>query len=73
MNEVYNIQEYIPASMAIGDDERGNALLYAIGSNGFGIYLVSFGNLDVNEMVYIADSLESFFIRNEGVRVFTSM
>jgi len=60
MNEAYHIQQYIPDSLAIGDDECGNALLYTEGNYGFGVYIVSFGNLGIDEMVYIADSLETF-------------
>ena len=38
MNEAYNIQQYISKSLAIGDDECCNALLYANGHNGFGLF-----------------------------------
>ena len=31
MNEAYHIQKYIPNSLAIGDDECGNVVLYANG------------------------------------------
>lgn len=73
MNDAYHIQKYIPDSLAIGDDECSNAVLYANGNNGFGVYLVSFGNLDVDEMVYIADSLEAFFVNEEGVDIFNNV
>lgn len=70
MNEDYHIQKYIPNSLAIGDDECSNAILYSNGNNGFGVYIVSFGDLGVDEMVYIADSLEDFFVNEVGVDVF---
>ena len=70
MNSAYHIQKYIPNSLAIGDDECSNAVLYANGNNGFGVYMVSFGDLDANEMVYIADSLESFFVNDVGIDIF---
>lgn len=70
MNEAYHIQKYIPNSLAIGDDECGNVVLYANGNNGFGVYIVSFGDLDVDDMIYIADSLENFFVNEEGVGIF---
>ena len=56
MNSAYHIQKYISDSLAIGDDECSNAVIYANGNNGFGVYMVSFGDLDANEMVYIANS-----------------
>lgn len=73
MNSAYHIQKYIPDSLAIGDDECSNAVLYANGSNGFGIYMVSFGDLDVNEMVYIADSLEAFFVKEKGIDIYNNV
>lgn len=73
MNDAYHIQKYIPNSLAIGDDECSNAVLYANGNNGFGVYMVSFGDLGVDEMVYIADSLESFFVKEKGVDTFNNV
>lgn len=73
MNEEYHIQKYIPDSLAIGDDECSNAVLYANGNNGFGVYMVSFSDLDVDEMIYIADSLEAFFVNEEGIDVFNNV
>ena len=32
-------EKYIPDSLAIGDDECSNAVLYANGTNGFGVYM----------------------------------
>lgn len=73
MNDAYHIQQYIPESLAIGDDECSNALLYARGNRGFGVYIVSFGNLGIDEMVYIADSLEAFFVNKEGMHIFNNV
>ena len=73
MNSAHHIQKYIPDSLAIGDDECSNAVLYANGSNGFGIYMVSFGDLDVNEMVYIADSLEAFFVKEKVIDIYNNV
>lgn len=67
MNEVYFIQKYIPSSLAIGDDEEGNAILYAKGKNGFGLYAVAFNDLDVNEMTFISESLKDLLILAKGV------
>ena len=73
MNESYYIQKYIPNSLAIGDDECSNAILYANGKKGFGVYIVSFGDLDSDEMVYIADSLEAFFVNEEGIEIYNNV
>ena len=73
MNDAYHIQQYIPESLAIGDDECSNALLYARGNKGFGVYIVSFGDLGVDEMVFIADSLETFFVNGEGIDIFNNI
>ena len=73
MNAAYHIQKYIPDSLAIGDDECSNAVLYANGNNGFGVYMVSFGDLGVDEMVYIADSLEAFFVNGDGIDIFNNV
>lgn len=72
MNDAYNIQKYIPNSLAIGDDECSNAILYTYGKKGFGLYMVAFNDLDTNELIYISHSLESFFINGEGVDIFNN-
>ena len=73
MNDAYHIQKYIPNSLAIGDDECSNAVLYANGNNGFGVYMVSFGDLSIDEIVYIADSLEAFLVNEEGIDIFNNI
>ncbi|WP_054950748.1 hypothetical protein [Numidum massiliense] len=67
MNKAYNIQEFIPESLAIGDDEGGGVLMYLNGSRGFGLYITDFGNLDVDDAVMIAPNLHSLFVENIGV------
>lgn len=69
MNESYNIQTYIPESLAFADDEGGNTLIYTVGQKGFGIYLVAFNDLDINELQYVAKSVSDLFINGEGVDV----
>ena len=68
MNEAYHIQKYIPRSLAIGDDEGGNALIYATGCEGFGVYAVAFNDLEAEEMKYISDSLASLLVNGKGVQ-----
>lgn len=67
LNEAYFIQKYIPNSLAIGDDEDGNAIIYAEGKNGFGVYAVAFNDLDVDEMIFISESLKEILIFATGI------
>lgn len=73
MNSAYYIQRYIPNSLAIGDDECSNVMLYAYGQKGFGIYIVAFNDLDVNEMIFISNSLKEFFVEGVGTKIFTDI
>ena len=67
MNESYEIQDYIPNSLAVGDDEGGNALIYFEGAEGFGLYIVGFGDLDPEEAVKVASSLNDLLIQDTGI------
>ncbi len=69
MNEAYAIQESIPNSLAIADDEGGNALIYTTGEKGFGLYVIAFNDLDVDELQYVANSLSDLLINNVGINV----
>lgn len=73
MNAAYSVQKYIPNSLAIGDDKCCNVILYASGHEGFGLYMVSLSDLDVDEMVFIANSLEDFFVKGKGLDVFNNI
>ncbi|WGA66941.1 SMI1/KNR4 family protein [Escherichia fergusonii] len=70
MNAAYHIQDYIPHALAIGDDEGGKVIFYAEGKEGFGLYLVGFGNLDLDDALYIAPSLEALLIEGIGAEIF---
>lgn len=73
MNKAYHIQKYIPQSLAIGDDEGGNALIYATGCEGFGVYAVAFNDLEIDEMKYISDSLVSLFVNGKDVQALVNL
>lgn len=45
----------------------------ASGHEGFGVYMVSLSDLDVDEMVFIANSLEDFFVKGKGLDVFNNI
>ncbi|ARC84678.1 hypothetical protein U732_3080 [Clostridium argentinense CDC 2741] len=72
LNEAYNIQKYLPESLAIGDDEGGGALMYLYGNEEFGIYLCRFGDLDIDEAIKISPSLKELLINNVGIDVLTA-
>ncbi|NRD71846.1 SMI1/KNR4 family protein [Shewanella sp. VB17] len=69
MNEEYKVQNYIPDSLAIGDDEGGSALILMTGEQGFGIYKVGFGNLDAEDAEFISESLENLLTKGNGIDV----
>ena len=72
MNDAYEIQQYIPKSLAIGDDGHGNTLIYATGERGFGLYVIAFNDLDIDELQYVAGSLSDLLINNVGIDIITS-
>jgi hypothetical protein len=67
MNEDYHIQEYIPDSLAIGDDEGGSTLIYLNGTEGFGLYITGFGDLDADDAVKLAPNLRDLLVDNVGL------
>ena len=69
MNETYEIQKYIPNSLAIADDEGGNALIYATGAKGFALYITAFNDLDVDELKFVSNSLSDLLVFNQGINV----
>lgn len=71
MNDAYSIQDNIPNSLAIADDEGGNALIYTTGEKGFGIYVIAFNDLDIDELQYVAGSLSELLKDNVGIDVIT--
>lgn len=67
LNEAYNVQEQIPDSLLIGDDEGGSALFYADGHSGFGLYIGRFADLDLETSKFIAGTLTEFLTKGFGV------
>lgn len=67
MNQSHEIQKWIPGSLGFGDDGGGTVLFYATGSNGFGVYAVGFGNLDIEDAIYLSESLESLLVYANGI------
>jgi hypothetical protein len=69
MNKEYQIQSYIPESLAIGDDEGGSALILMTGKQGFGIYKVGFGDLDIEDAEFVSKTLEELLTKGSGVDI----
>ncbi len=67
MNDAYEVQAAIPNSLAVGDDEGGRAFIYMTGSQGFGLYIVGFGALAVEEADFVAPSLKDLLTEGIGV------
>lgn len=72
MNDAYRIQDNIPNSLAIADDEGGNALIYTTGDQGFGLYVIAFNDLDIDELQYVSASLSELLKYNIGIDIVTS-
>lgn len=70
LNEAYQVQRYIPKSLVIGDDGGDIALIYLDGKEGFGLYKIGFGDLDINDAVKISSSLKDLLVNNVGVENF---
>lgn len=70
MNYAYRIQEYIPRSLAIGDDEGGMALVLMEGDAGNGLYMASFANLDANDATFVAPTLGDLLTKGIGWGLF---
>ena len=70
LNAAYHVQEYLPNSLAIGDDGGGGALLYLLGEKGFGLYLCRFADLEVSAARFVAGSLAEFLCGEIGADIF---
>ncbi|WP_317368704.1 SMI1/KNR4 family protein [uncultured Tyzzerella sp.] len=69
MNSAYEIQRYIPNSLAIGDNEEGSAILYVNHNNKFGIYKIDFNDLDIEELSYVSKSLFDLLVNGIGLDI----
>lgn len=70
MDEGYGIRQRIPDAIPIGDDGGGHVLFFATGKRGKGLYHVGYGNLDVDDAIWIADTLGSFLANAKGIETF---
>ena len=65
--EGYEISKFMPGSFPFGDNGGGKILFYDNGNNGYGIYSVGYGNLDIDEAVFISNSLKEILINSDGI------
>lgn len=70
MNAAYCIQDYLPNSLAFGDDEGGTVLVFMTGLEGFGVYLAEFGNLDADDARFVSSSLHGLLLNEQGIHRF---
>ena len=70
MNRAYFIQNWIESSLAIADDGNCNMFIYANGNKGAGLYIVGFGDMDRDDMIFISKTLADFLCNDDGLNVF---
>jgi hypothetical protein len=66
LNEVHDLQSYIPSGVAVGDDEGGATYVLMNGTVGPGLYRTSFADPDPDEAVFIAESLAHLLVDGRG-------
>ena len=66
MTGAYQIPSYIPGAVVVGDS-YGQALIYANGAFGFGVYRVGWGDLDIQNACWIAPTLRAFLFEGVGL------
>lgn len=66
----HDFHRWMPGAIPIGDDGCDKVLFYARGHHGYGLYHVGFGNLDLNDAVWIAPTLEAFLTKATGIETF---
>lgn len=69
MDEGYAIRRRIPDAFPLGDDGGGRILFYASGAGGSGLYCVGYGNLDLNDAIWIAPTLTALLTSASGIEL----
>ena len=70
MDEGYGVRQRIPDAIPIGDDGGGQVLFYAHGGRGYGLYYVGYGNLDRDDAIWIAATLDDLLTNSNGIESF---
>jgi hypothetical protein len=68
LNREYEIQKYLPASLAVGDNEGGKALVI-VGGEQRGLYLVDLGDIDIESATFVAPTLRELLVNGIGIDV----
>ncbi|PQO46658.1 1,3-beta-glucan synthase regulator [Blastopirellula marina] len=70
MDKGYGIRQYMPSAFPIGDDGGGHIIFFAEGKHGYGLYYVGYGDLDLDDAIWIAPDLRTFLVNAEGIDTF---
>ena len=70
MDEGYGIRQRILDAIPIGDDGGGHILFYAHGGQGYGLYHVGYGNLNRDDAIWIAATLDDLLTNATGIESF---
>jgi hypothetical protein len=66
MDEGYAIAAQVPGAIPIGDDGGCQFVYYGQGNKGWGLYCMDYGDIDPDEGVWIAASLEGLLADQDG-------
>lgn len=66
----YGISKRIPGAIPIGDDGGGHVILFLHGHHGFGLYHVGYGDIDAEDAIWIAESLNELLTEGKGISSF---
>lgn len=66
MDVGYGIRESIPYAVPIGDDGGGRFIFFHGNTKNTDIYYLGYGNLDVDDAIYVAPSLRDFLTKAIG-------
>lgn len=67
MNRAYDVQQYIPYGLGIGDNEAGSILVYLQKESTSGLYLISLSNLDADDALLISSSLDELIYQGNNL------
>lgn len=63
------LYDTIPNAVPIGDNGGSELIIYATGNSGFGLYLVDFSVISIDEAIYIGESFTHLFSKDECLRI----
>lgn len=66
----HDFRRWMPGAIPIGDDGGDKVLFYARGHHGYGLYHVGLGNLDLEDAVWTAATLDDLVTKATGIETF---